>query len=196
MRFSVATVALFASLVAAIPQDVETVYSTEDVTVVSCAPTVTNCPGTLHATSTPEAVAAATTSGAEGVSPVGVTSAVPEAPSATPAAGSSPAGGAGAGVVPSGGAPSGPAPSGAAGPSGASAVGGGAGTTAAPQVTVIPVTTCVPTVIMSTSTIGGGSGAGAYGSGYPSGKPAKSSSPVIPSGAAAYGSGYPSGSAT
>lgn len=194
MRFSAATVALFASLVAAIPQDVETVYSTEDVTVVSCAPTVTNCPGTLHATSTPEAVAAATTGGAEGVSPVGVTSAVPEAPSATPAAGSSPAGGAGAGVVPSGAAPSGAAPS--AVPSGAAAVGGGAGTTAAPQVTVIPVTTCVPTVIMSTSTIGGGSGAGAYGSGYPSGKPAKSSSPVIPSGAGAYGSGYPSGSAT
>ncbi|CAL5867409.1 uncharacterized protein PFLUO_LOCUS1628 [Penicillium psychrofluorescens] len=55
MRFTATAVALFAGLAAALPQDVETVTSTDEVTVISCAPTVTNCPGNsgAGATSTP-----------------------------------------------------------------------------------------------------------------------------------------------
>ncbi|KAL4871751.1 hypothetical protein BDV12DRAFT_194206 [Aspergillus spectabilis] len=46
MRFSAAAVALFAGLAVALPGgDIETIYQTEEVTITSCAPTVTDCPG-------------------------------------------------------------------------------------------------------------------------------------------------------
>ncbi|KAB8215394.1 hypothetical protein BDV33DRAFT_15558 [Aspergillus novoparasiticus] len=60
MRFSATTIALFAGLAAALPNgEVHTVYQTEDVTITSCAPTVTDCPG--RQTSTPEGVEPVTT---------------------------------------------------------------------------------------------------------------------------------------
>ncbi|PLN80819.1 hypothetical protein BDW42DRAFT_170212 [Aspergillus taichungensis] len=63
MRFTAATVALFAGLAAALPNgDVETVYQTEDVTITSCGPTVTDCPGNQAPTSTPEGAGAVTPS--------------------------------------------------------------------------------------------------------------------------------------
>lgn len=63
MRFTAATVALFAGLAAALPNgDVETVYQTEDVTITSCGPTVTDCPGNQTPTSTPEGAGAVTPS--------------------------------------------------------------------------------------------------------------------------------------
>ncbi|KAJ5246519.1 hypothetical protein N7468_001502 [Penicillium chermesinum] len=62
MRFTAATVALFAGLAAAVPaaQDT-TVYETEEVTITSCGPTVTNCPASSGAASTTPAVVATTT---------------------------------------------------------------------------------------------------------------------------------------
>lgn len=74
MRFTAATVALFAGLAAALPNGAETtVYSTEEVTITSCAPTVTNCPASsMEATSTP---AVETTTPA--VAPVPVMSSAP-----------------------------------------------------------------------------------------------------------------------
>jgi hypothetical protein len=62
MRFTAAAVALFAGLAAALPQDVETVTSTDEVTVISCAPTVTNCPGNSGAGATTPATTPAWTS--------------------------------------------------------------------------------------------------------------------------------------
>ncbi|GIK02457.1 hypothetical protein Aspvir_006513 [Aspergillus viridinutans] len=61
MRFTAASIAFFAGLAAALPNgDVETVYETKDVTITSCAPTVTNCPA--HSTSTPQGAGAVTAS--------------------------------------------------------------------------------------------------------------------------------------
>ncbi|KAH8595568.1 hypothetical protein B0O99DRAFT_511844 [Bisporella sp. PMI_857] len=42
MQFSVVTVALFAGAAMAVKQS--TIYQTEEITITSCAPTVTNCP--------------------------------------------------------------------------------------------------------------------------------------------------------
>ncbi|KAJ5678981.1 hypothetical protein N7462_007225 [Penicillium macrosclerotiorum] len=75
MRFAAATVALFAGLAAALPGADTTVYQTEEVTITSCAPTVTDCP------------ASQTGVGATG------SSSVPVIPTNTPVA-SGPAGGA------------------------------------------------------------------------------------------------------
>ncbi|KAJ5764120.1 hypothetical protein N7533_002801 [Penicillium manginii] len=85
MRFSTATIALFASLAAAAVQNGadSTVYQTDEVTVISCAASVTDCPGR---TSTPAAGVEPTTT------PAGVE------PTTTPV-----------GVEPTTGAPSGPA---------------------------------------------------------------------------------------
>ena len=121
MRFTAASVALFAGLAAAVPQgEAETLYSTEDVTITSCGPTVTDCPS--RQTSTPQGVEAVTSS-----TPVAVptSSATPssspvapvEVPSNTPSSSSAP-------VVPV------QVPTSSA--------------------SVIPVTTCVPTVTYST----------------------------------------------
>jgi hypothetical protein len=113
MRFSIAAIALLAGFVAATP--VETVYTTEDVTITSCAATVTNCPGrsssaivSSPAATTPAAVSSVVSSPA--VSPV------------APSVSSSPA------VAPY---PTSPAAS----------------------ISVITLTTCVPTVTYSTITL-------------------------------------------
>jgi len=59
MRFAVAALALFAGFAFAAPQ--ETVYTTEDITITSCAPSVTNCPARSHHThSTPVGVSPVT----------------------------------------------------------------------------------------------------------------------------------------
>ncbi|KAJ5364187.1 uncharacterized protein N7496_009900 [Penicillium cataractarum] len=81
MRFAVATVALFAGLVAALPNGAEsTVYQTEEVTITSCAPTVTDCPARATETGVGATGSAVPTSvvtpsvPAGGVSPVGSSS--------------------------------------------------------------------------------------------------------------------------
>ncbi|KAJ5625671.1 hypothetical protein N7510_001980 [Penicillium lagena] len=79
MRFTAAAVALFAGLAAALPQDVETVTSTDEVTVISCAPTVTNCPGNSGAGATYPATTPAWTS-VPAVTPVPVVTPYPSAP--------------------------------------------------------------------------------------------------------------------
>ncbi|KAB8260663.1 hypothetical protein BDV32DRAFT_46787 [Aspergillus pseudonomiae] len=182
MRFSAATVALFAGLVAALPNgEVHTVYQTEDVTITSCAPTVTDCPG--RQTSTPEGVEpiatptgitteetpVAQTSSAE-VPPVEETT--PAVPPAVPTS-SSP-------VIPS----QGPSSSGSvpAVPSSSSPVIPQPPQQPSQGTTVIAVTTCIPTVTYSTITGPAGTPTGV--------SPGKSSSvPVI-------GTPAPSGSAT
>ncbi|KAJ5219019.1 uncharacterized protein N7498_001118 [Penicillium cinerascens] len=51
MRFTAATVAFFVGLAAAMPNAADTtVYQTEEVTITSCGPEVTNCPGRTHST--------------------------------------------------------------------------------------------------------------------------------------------------
>ncbi|KAJ5846888.1 hypothetical protein N7534_010557 [Penicillium rubens] len=71
MRFTTATIAFFAGLAIAAPGADQTVYETDEVTITSCAPTVTDCPGNSGA----------------GVEPTGSTT-----PSSVPAAVTSPAG--------------------------------------------------------------------------------------------------------
>ncbi|KAE8383596.1 hypothetical protein BDV26DRAFT_251278 [Aspergillus bertholletiae] len=151
MRFSVATIALFAGLVAALPNgEVHTVYQTEDVTITSCAPTVTDCPG--RQTSTPEGVEPITTP------PAAVTTEtpVPETPSVEvppPAeeTSSTPA-------VPTSSSPVIPVPSGSGSvpsvPSSSSPVIPQPPAQSPPSegTTVIAVTTCIPTVTYSTIT--------------------------------------------
>ncbi|OGM44601.1 GPI anchored serine-rich protein [Aspergillus bombycis] len=183
MRFSAATIALFAGLVAALPNgEVHTVYQTEDVTITSCAPTVTDCPG--RQTSTPEGVEpvatptaaitteetpVAQTSSAEVPPPVEETTpAVPAVPTS-----SSP-------VIP----PQVPSGSGSvpAVPSSSSPVIPQPPQQPSQGTTVIAVTTCIPTVTYSTITGPVGTPTGV--------SPGKSSSvPVI-------GTPAPSGGAT
>ncbi|KAE8338445.1 hypothetical protein BDV24DRAFT_138087 [Aspergillus arachidicola] len=179
MRFSATTIALFAGLAAALPNgEVHTVYQTEDVTITSCAPTVTDCPG--RQTSTPEGVEPVTTgpaittetpvaqtSSAE-VPPVAETSSA-EVPPAVPTSSSPVIPG-----VPSSGVP--PVPS--------------SSSPVIPQppqqpsqsTTVIAVTTCIPTVTYSTITGPAGTPTGV--------SPGKSSSVAV------IGTPAPSGSAT
>lgn len=53
MRFTAATVALFAGLAAAMPNGADTtVYQTEEVTITSCGPTATDCPASSGAAAT------------------------------------------------------------------------------------------------------------------------------------------------
>lgn len=91
MRFTAATVALFAGLAAALPNGADTtVYQTEEVTITSCGPEVTSCPGSstgAAATSVP----VVTTSPAGGAVPAPSSSApvvssapVPAPPAVTP----------------------------------------------------------------------------------------------------------------
>ena len=78
MRFTAATVAFFVGLAAAMPNGADTtVYQTEEVTITSCGPEVTNCPA--RATSSVPSGAAATETSA-------MTTAVPT----TPAGGAQP----------------------------------------------------------------------------------------------------------
>lgn len=80
MRFAAVTVALFAGLAAALPNGAEsTVYQTEEVTITSCAPTVTDCPARATQTGAVPTVSVP----AGGVSPVG-SSSVSNAPAPVP----------------------------------------------------------------------------------------------------------------
>ncbi|GLI78069.1 hypothetical protein PoHVEF18_006368 [Penicillium ochrochloron] len=75
MRFAAVTVALFAGLAAALPNGAEsTVYQTEEVTITSCAPTVTNCPGRATETGASSVPVVTPSVPAGGVSPVGSSS--------------------------------------------------------------------------------------------------------------------------
>jgi len=160
MRFTAASVALFAGIAAALPNgDLETVYSTEDVTITSCAPTVTDCPS--RQTSTPQAVEAVTSSVPAVATPSApASSSSPVAPVEAPSS-SSPA----------------PAPSSPAAGSSSPVVPVQVPTSSA---SVIPVTTCIPTVTYSTVQVPV-TPAGPAGN-RPSGAAAKgtSSVPVIP----------------
>ncbi|KAJ6036612.1 hypothetical protein N7540_000891 [Penicillium herquei] len=155
MRFTIAAVAFFAGLVAADT----TVFETEQVTVTSCGPEVTNCPASSGvATSVPVVPTSVVVPNGVGAASSGApswTTAVPAAPATTGAANPAPAG----------------------------------GNTAVQSYTVIAHTTCVPTVVYSTipiaqttSPVGSGSGPGPAGSGAPH---VPSSSKAAPSGASA-----------
>ncbi|KAJ5959787.1 uncharacterized protein N7479_006937 [Penicillium vulpinum] len=141
MRFTTVTVAFFAGLAIAAPGADQTVYETAEVTITSCAPTVTDCPGNSGAgveptgSTTPSSIPAAVTSSV----------AVPETPEETPVWSSeTPAWSSVPTLAPSAPAPSAPAPSAPAPPA------------VNPPVssTVIAITTCVPTVIYSTVPVG------------------------------------------
>lgn len=157
MRFTAATVALFAGLAAALPNGADTtVYETDQVTITSCGPTVTDCPASHSAT--PSAPAAVTTPAGESPAPTGPAGGESPAPSG-PAGGESavPSGPASSWVPSSGGAvPSqstpvipgeGAQPSGPAGGAQPSGPAGGAGS---PPPQVVTVTSCVPTTYLST----------------------------------------------
>ncbi|KAJ5834441.1 hypothetical protein N7447_000467 [Penicillium robsamsonii] len=123
MRFTAVAVAFFAGLAIAAPGADKTVYETDEVTITSCAPTVTDCPGNSGAGVEPTASTTPTSV------PAAVTSSVGQA-SETPAWSSVPTG-----VSPSS-VSSAPAPP--------------AVETATASSSVIAITTCVPTVIYST----------------------------------------------
>ncbi|KAJ5803256.1 uncharacterized protein N7503_005706 [Penicillium pulvis] len=182
MRFTIATVAFFAGLAAAMPNGADvTVYETDEVTITSCGPTVTNCPAN---------------SGVPTSAPAVVTSAsVPEGAGAA----SSPAPTSGA-PAPSGPAASGPAPS--AAPSWTTSVpavapvpsvpAGNGGSGASMSYSVVAHTTCVPTVIYSTVPIPMGTSpvtAGSGGSAPP--RPLRHGAAAASSGAAASPSATP-----
>lgn len=135
MRFTAASIAFFAGLAAAIPQgEADTVYSTEDFTITSCAPTVTDCPS--RRTSTPQGVEAVTSSTPSVVatSSAVASSSSPVAPVETPSSSSSPVAAA----------PSSPAP--VQQPTSKVV----AVEVPTSHVSVIPITTCVPTTTYST----------------------------------------------
>ncbi|KAJ5534794.1 hypothetical protein N7527_001048 [Penicillium freii] len=153
MRFTTATIAFFAGLAIAAPGADQTVYETDEVTITSCAPTVTDCPGNQGAgveptgSTTPSSVPAAVTTPAGEAPETETTPVSTETPawsSETPAWSSVPT------WAPSVPAPSAPAPS-APAPS-----------APAPVVSssVIAVTTCVPTVIYSTVPVSASTPAG------------------------------------
>jgi len=74
MRFTAATVALFAGLAAALPNGADTtVYQTEEVTITSCGPEVTNCPAS--STGVPATSVPAVTTTPAGAAPVPTSSA-------------------------------------------------------------------------------------------------------------------------
>lgn len=157
MRFTAATVALFAGLASAAVQAGQdsTVYETEEVTITSCGPTVTNCPASSGAASTTPAVATTTPAGGASWSPA--PSSVAPVSSAPAWSSSSPA----------------PAPP---------AVSSSAPAPAPPaqSVTVVAHTTCVPTVVYSTIPLPSGTSPVTGGS-PPSGPaPAGSSSSWVP----------------
>ena len=171
MRFTAASVALFAGLAAAVPQgEAETLYSTEDVTITSCGPTVTDCPS--RQTSTPQGVEAVTSS----------------TPSAVPTSSATPSSSPVAPVEVPSNTPSSSSPVAPVQPSSSSApvVPVQVPTSSA---SVIPVTTCVPTVTYSTVQVPATAPARPSGA---SPRGSSSSVPVIP---VAVPSGAASGSA-
>ncbi|KAJ5713693.1 uncharacterized protein N7483_010874 [Penicillium malachiteum] len=157
MRFTIAAVAFFAGLVAADT----TVFETEQVTVTSCGPEVTNCPASSGvATSVPVVATSA-------VVPNGVGAASSGAPSWTTAV------------------PAAPATTGAAAPAGGNTAAQSytviAHTTCVPTV----VYSTIP-IAQTTSPVGSGSGSGSGSGPAGSGAPhVPSSSKAAPSGASA-----------
>lgn len=147
MRFTTATIAFFAGLAIAAPGADQTVYETDEVTITSCAPTVTDCPGSSAGVE-PTGVPAMSTPAAPGV---GETTPAPSAE--TPAWSSVPTG-----------APSVSVPAGGSAPSVSAPAPAPPAETPSSSFSVVPVTTCVPTVIYSTvavppaSTPAGGNG--------------------------------------
>ena len=137
MRFTIATVAFFAGLAAALPNGADTtVYETEDVTITSCAPTVTDCPARTH-TSVPAMVTSVTSSMPSGAAAESSPAASTESPSATAmTSGSMSSAAPSAGSTNTGA----PAPSSVVPVSQSSAV----------SYTVVAHTTCIPTVVYST----------------------------------------------
>lgn len=133
MRFTAATVAFGLSAVAVAQGDVNTIYSTEDVTITSCGPTVTDCPSRQTPTSTPQGVEAETSS----VPAVATSSAVASSTPVAPAPVETPSQQA-------------PAPQ----PPSPSVVPVEVPTSSA---SVIPITTCIPTTTYSTVMVPGAS---------------------------------------
>ncbi|KAJ5526930.1 hypothetical protein N7513_011089 [Penicillium frequentans] len=159
MRFTIATVAFFAGLAAAMPNGADvTVYETDEVTITSCGPTVTNCPANSGVpTSAPAVVTSASVPEGAGAasSPRSFQRWTTSVPAVAPVA-SVPAGNGGSG--------------------------------ASMSYSVVAHTTCVPTVIYSTVPIPMGTSPVTAGSGG-SAPHAPSASKPAPSGAAAASSG-------
>ncbi|OQD66618.1 hypothetical protein PENPOL_c004G06655 [Penicillium polonicum] len=168
MRFTTATIAFFAGLAIAAPGADQTVYETDEVTITSCAPTVTDCPGNQGAgveptgSTTPSSVPAAVTTPA-GEAPETETASVstetPAWSSETPAWSSVPTW---APSVPAPSAPSAPSSAPSAPAPSAPAPSAPAPSAPAPVVSssVIAITTCVPTVIYSTVPVSASTPAG------------------------------------
>ncbi|KAJ5615572.1 hypothetical protein N7537_000686 [Penicillium hordei] len=156
MRFTTATIAFFAGLAIAAPGADQTVYETDEVTITSCAPTVTDCPGNkggagvepTGSTTPSSAPAVATTPAGEAphTETAAVSTETPAWSSETPAWSSVPTW-----------APSAPAPSAPSSAPSAPAL-----SAPAPVVSssVIAITTCVPTVIYSTVPVSASTPAG------------------------------------
>ncbi|PQE14576.1 GPI anchored serine-rich protein [Rutstroemia sp. NJR-2017a WRK4] len=154
MRFSVVAVSLFAGAAMAATS---TDYVTEEVTITSCAATVTNCPARSTVVST---TTYAKPSSASSV--VGTVVTPPAAPSSSAAASSVKPSSAAPSVLPPVSVSQAPKPSYAASSVPAPVVNGTkpavssssnlgvAISSAAPSVSVIAITTCIPTVIYST----------------------------------------------
>lgn len=170
MRFTAATVAFFAGLAVAAPGAADhTVYETDEVTITSCAPTVTDCPGRSTAEPTPTDVGASETPAwSETPAVSSSTPAWSETPvwSETPAWSSVPTTSAGGWA-----------------PSSSVAVPAPPAVTSASW-SVTAITTCVPTVVYSTVPVGGPAPSGVSPSGYPSG-----GVPHVPSGSQGVSSG-------
>ncbi|KAF7529548.1 hypothetical protein PCG10_007106 [Penicillium crustosum] len=161
MRFTTATIAFFAGLAIAAPGADKTVYETDEVTITSCAPTVTDCPGNkggagvepTGSTTPSSAPAVATTPAGEApeTETVPVSTETPAWSSETPAWSSVPTW-----------APSVPAPSAPSSAPAPSAPAPSAPSAPAPVVSssVIAITTCVPTVIYSTVPVSASTPAG------------------------------------
>ncbi|EAW08147.1 GPI anchored serine-rich protein [Aspergillus clavatus NRRL 1] len=183
MRFTAASIALLAGLAAALPNGaVETVYETEDVTITSCAPTVTNCPARA---TTPEGAAAVTTHSVPTVTAsTETTHSVPTVTASTKTAEtvSTKTAETGTPAGPSGASPEHSSSSLPVIPVHTNTAPSGHGVTTS----VIAVTTCVPTVTYSTITVPVATPSG------PAGGSGHSSVPVIPSGAGPTGKTTPS----
>ncbi|CAG8959246.1 hypothetical protein HYFRA_00012604 [Hymenoscyphus fraxineus] len=153
MQFTVAAAAFMASAVMAHDHPGATVYSTMEVTITSCAPTVTNCPARSTVVSTTSFPVVPTPN----PYPVPSPSPVPTVPSPAPYVhhnasipAASPTKNTGTPYNPVSVAEESPAPSEPAVPEkpvGEKPVGPG------PQISVVAITSCVPTVIYETITV-------------------------------------------
>lgn len=170
MRFTAATIALLAGMAAALPQAAETVYETKDVTITSCAPTVTNCPARSHSATAVAAESSATETAVTSAPAVTTSAAESTSPAAGASAGTS-AESAVSSVVPSGVSPVSSVSSVVAVPAVSSAASQPPyPSSAAPSISVLTYTTCVPTVSYSTITLS------------PSVAPTRAATPAVPVG--------------